>query len=72
MLLPKAKSSRNMLKEKELKKYAVKKFVMATSVMDAIKREKTATVDEVWVDQDWMRNQPNKPSVIGFMTEEKE
>lgn len=61
-----------MLKEKELKKYAVKKFVMATSVMDAIKREKTATVDEVWVDQDWMRNQPNKPSVIGFMTEEKE
>lgn len=38
---------------------------MATSVQDAVRKEKAIAPEEVWVDQDWLKSQAMKP-VEGF------
>lgn len=46
-------------------KYIVRKYVMATSLKDAVKKEKNQEVDEVFIDKDWS-NDENKKGKIGF------
>lgn len=38
------------------KLYIVRKFIMAESAAQAIKRDKVTEVDEVWVDEKWKEN----------------
>jgi hypothetical protein len=48
----------------EQKRYIIKKFVMANSCMEAIKKDKKSRVDEVFIDKDWV--DPSITKKIGF------
>lgn len=51
----------------EQKRFIIKKYIMATSAQDAIRKERSVTPDDVWVDEDWKKDNPNKlESAIGF------
>jgi hypothetical protein len=49
------------------KLFIVKKYILATSASDAIRKEKNIKPDDVWVDDDWRKgNKDNLASAIGF------
>lgn len=49
------------------KLFIVKKYVMAASAAQAIRRESKLPVDDVWVDEEWKKgNVPNLAQAIGF------
>lgn len=50
------------------KRYIVRKYVIATSVIDAARKEKTYKPDEIFVDEDWKRvyDEELRKTVIGF------
>lgn len=48
------------------KLFIVKKYVYATSAKDAIKKEKETQVDDVWVDEEWKKNQLLESKNIGY------
>lgn len=50
------------------KMFIVRKYVMADSVSQALKKEKTTEVHEVYVDDEWKKN--NLAQAIGFVTKE--
>jgi hypothetical protein len=41
------------------KLYVVRKYVMASSVADAVRIEKRHAADDCWLDDDWKKSQPN-------------
>lgn len=45
------------------KRYIIRKYVIAKSIADALKKEKKALVEECFVDNDWLKE--NKVE-IGF------
>ena len=51
------------MKEKP-KMYIVKKYIRAISAMQAIKKDRDTPVHDVWVDEDWKKNE--LASAIGF------
>jgi hypothetical protein len=59
---------RDMKKKKiVLKRFIIKKYIMAKSAQDALKKEKKVLPDDVWVDEDWKKENPNQlESIIGF------
>lgn len=48
------------------KLFVVRKYVMAHSAAEAIRKDKTTAVDEVWVDEEWKKHGSNLPDAIGF------
>lgn len=48
----------------ELKKFVVKKYIMAKSAADALKKEKKTAADDVWIDEKWMEEHDRK--IMGF------
>lgn len=46
------------MKDNGKKLFVVRKYIMAKSAKDAIKLDKTAPVDDVWVDTDWNKDKP--------------
>lgn len=55
-----------MAKKKEIQ-FVVRKYVTATSARDAIRREKKVPVCDVWVDEDWKKNQGRELTpALGF------
>jgi hypothetical protein len=55
---------------KNQKLFIVKKFIMASSAIEAIRKEKKIPVDDVWVDDDWKKGNSEKlANAIGFQTE---
>lgn len=42
------------MKKKE-KRYIIRKYIVAKSVHDAIRKEKKEPVDDCWLDDDWKR-----------------
>lgn len=36
------------------KRFIIRKYVMASSAKEAIKKEKKLTADEVWLDEKWI------------------
>ena len=51
----------------KLKLFVVKKYVMAKSAAEAIRKERTIAPDDVWVDDDWRKaNKDNLAEAIGF------
>lgn len=54
-----------------LKRYIVKKYIMATSAHQALKKERRVRPDDVWVDEEWAKQNPTQlVSAIGFTTEQ--
>jgi len=57
---------------KRPKMYVVQKYVKATSASDAIRKEKSLPVDDVYVDRKWREIQgDNLAEAIGFLQEER-
>ena len=55
------------MKKDNLKLFILKKYVMATSASDAIKKDKITPPQDVWIDEDWSKGQKDKlASAIGF------
>lgn len=50
-----------MTKEKQ---FIVRKYIMAKSALEAIKKDKMSPVDDVWVDEKW--KEENDQKTIGF------
>jgi len=49
------------------KRYIVKKYIMARSAHEALRKERRVRPDDVWVDEDWKKENPNVlESAIGF------
>lgn len=49
------------------KRFIVKKYIMAKSAHDALKKERRTRPDDVWVDEEWKKDNPNQlQSAIGF------
>jgi len=59
-----------MSKERK-KQYIVRKYVMATSPTDALRKEKHCRAEEVWVDENWLKENPEIGQKIGFKTKGK-
>lgn len=51
------------MKEKP-KLYVVRKYIKADSAMQAIKKEKSVPVHDVWIDEKWQEKE--LPGAIGF------
>lgn len=52
------------------KLFIVKKYIIATSAYEALKKERRVRPDDVWVDEDWRKeNKFNQESAIGFEVE---
>lgn len=57
----------------EKKRYIVRKYIMAKSAHEALRLERKTRPDDVFVDSDWIKDNPNQlTSAIGFSTEEYE
>lgn len=55
------------------KLFVVRKYIMAKSARDALRKEKTAPVDDLWVDDEWKKgNSPSLAEAIGFHSIETE
>lgn len=52
-------------------RYVVRKYIMANSALEAIRRDKKAPVHDVWIDEDWKKTK-NGVSAIGFMGNKNE
>lgn len=48
------------------KLYIIRKYVWARTAQDAIGMDKKAPVEDVWVDDDWKKDNENKKAFIGF------
>lgn len=55
---------------KEKKRFIVRKYVMAKTAQEALRIERKFRPDDVWVDEDWKKDNPNKlESAVGFTIE---
>lgn len=59
---------KGMDKKPKLNRYIVRKYIMAKSAVDAIKKDKIAPVNDVWLDDDWKKQQ-TLDTAIGFALE---
>ena len=48
------------------KRFIVRKFIMADSALEAIKKDKKCAVEDVFVDADWLAEQ-DKRETAGFI-----
>lgn len=69
--MKKSKTNRNTPKcpkpKIELKRYVIKKYVMAKSAHDALSKERRVRPDDVFIDEEWLKANPNQlVSAIGF------
>lgn len=54
------------MKKKE-KMFVVKKYIMASSAKEAMRKESKVPADDCWVDDEWRKNKTdNLASAIGF------
>lgn len=55
---------------RQKKRYVVRKYIMANSAHEAIKKERKYRPDDVYIDSDWQKNNDEKVvSAIGFTYE---
>jgi len=61
------KQERKKLSKVPIKRFVIKKYIMAKSAQQALKIERRTKPDDVWVDEDWKKENPNTlQSAIGF------
>ena len=54
-----------------IKRFIVRKYIMATSAHEALKNERRYRPDDVFIDSDWSKENPNElRSTIGFTVEQ--
>lgn len=59
-----------MKKNKQLKQFIVRKFILGTSASDVLKREKNFKADDCWVDEKWLDlHTKDLNPAIGFSVE---
>lgn len=47
--------------------FIVRKYIMATSAKDALRKDLKTPADDVWIDEEWKKKQLEQlPSAIGF------
>ena len=51
---------------KPFKQFVVRKYVMARTATEAIRLEKKYDVDDVWIDDDWKKQNVEMKQVKGF------
>ena len=55
------------MKKEQQKMFIVRKHVMASSVAEAIRKERMEKVSEVFIDDEWRKNQKDKlADAMGF------
>lgn len=59
-------------KKPDKKLFIVRKYIEAHTLLEAIKKEKTIPVTEIWIDEDWKKAQGSKTSAIGFHLPDEE
>ena len=50
----------------QLKKFIVRKYVMAKSAIDALKKERQIKADDCYIDDEWRKSNEEKTVSIGF------
>lgn len=61
-----------MKKESNNKLFVVRSYIMARNAAEALRKAKTAPIDEVWVDEEWKKgNTPQLANAIGFTVEDE-
>ncbi len=56
------------MKRAKDKLFIVRKYIMAKSAIDAIKKDKVTPVDDVWIDDEWKKKGSERlESTIGFV-----
>jgi hypothetical protein len=56
-----------MKKKPKEKLFIVRKYIKALSAAEAIRKERSAPVDDVWIDDDWKRGQSSQlAEAMGF------
>lgn len=56
-----------MNKEKD-KMFIVKKYIKASSAAEAIRKDRTTPVSDVWIDDEWRKNnRDNLADAMGFI-----
>lgn len=54
------------------KLFVVRKYIMAKSAIQAIKKDKITPVEDVWIDEEWKKgNMSSLQSAIGFEIEDE-
>ncbi len=48
------------------KRFVIRKYIYAASAKEAIKKDRSHPVEDVWVDDDWKKENMNSDSPIGF------
>ena len=51
------------------KLFVVRKYVWAETALQALHREKKQQCDDVWIDDEWKKNQQSPKDAIGFYKE---
>lgn len=51
------------------KRFVIRKYIMAKSALDAIRKDKQTPVDDCWIDNDWLLE--NNKREIGFNAEKE-
>lgn len=60
------------MKNSKQKLFVVKKYIMANSAHDALRKERRHRPDDVWVDEDWKKEHKEQlTSCIGFSVEKE-
>lgn len=55
------------------KRFIIRKYIMATSASEALKKEKKFKADDCWVDEKWIEQATrDNPPAIGFSLEGSE
>lgn len=50
-----------------MKRYIIRKYIMANSAKEALKKERALEADDVWVDDEWKRLEDERLKTnIGF------
>lgn len=59
-------------KPKNITRYVVRKLIMASSALDAIRKEKDSPVNSVWIDEEYEKLNTNKElaPAMGFQEDE--
>jgi hypothetical protein len=63
----------NNMKKNNLKMFTVRKYIMAGSAQEAIRKDRKTPVQDVWIDDEWKKGSQNElASAIGFHIETRD
>lgn len=51
---------------KPKKQYIIRKYIVASSAQEAIRKDRSTPVEDVWIDEDWKKSNFPTTQPIGF------